>query len=117
MGSSMQAGGEPAFVFGPFEFHPTQQLLARAGVPLRIGNRGSEVLRALLESAGTTVKKRALMERVWPDMIVEEGTLRVHIAGLRKLLRDRHNELPYIENISGVGYRFAGPVSRPQRLT
>jgi DNA-binding winged helix-turn-helix (wHTH) protein len=116
MGTSMQAGGESAFVFGPFEFHPTRQLLARAGVPLRIGSRGREVLRALLEGAGTTVQKRALVARVWPDTVVEEGTLRVHIAGLRKLLSDGQNGRPYIENIHGVGYRFCGPVTRPHRL-
>jgi DNA-binding response OmpR family regulator len=38
----------------------------------------------VVERAGEIVKKRDLMARVWPDTIVEQGTLRVHIAALRK---------------------------------
>ncbi|MEA3179994.1 MAG: hypothetical protein QOI59_3517, partial [Gammaproteobacteria bacterium] len=103
--------GPSVFVFGPFEFHPTQRVLRRAGKPLRIGSRAAEVLLALLESAGTLVKKRALIARVWPGISVEEGTLRVHIAALRKLLADGQNGPHYIENVTGIGYRFAALVT------
>jgi predicted ATPase/DNA-binding winged helix-turn-helix (wHTH) protein len=88
-------------------------LLTRAGKPLRLGSRARTVLLALVESAGTIVSKRALMARVWPNTIVEEGTLRVHVAELRKLLSDGRNGPRYIESISGAGYRFAALVTRP----
>jgi predicted ATPase/DNA-binding winged helix-turn-helix (wHTH) protein len=104
--------GPSVFVFGPFEFHPTQRELRRAGKLLRIGSRAAEILLALLESAGTLVKKRALIARVWPGISVEEGTLRVHIAALRKLLADGRNGPHYIENVTGIGYRFAALVTR-----
>jgi DNA-binding winged helix-turn-helix (wHTH) protein len=105
---------EPTFVFGPFEFHPTRRLLTREHQPLRIGSRAHELLLTLLESAGTLVEKKAIIRRVWPSTIVEEGTLRVHIAGLRKLLGNWQNRQPYIENIHGLGYRFAAPVIRQE---
>jgi predicted ATPase/DNA-binding winged helix-turn-helix (wHTH) protein len=109
--------GPAVFVFGPFEFHPTQRVLRRAGKRLRIGSRAAEVLLALLECAGNLVKKRALIARVWPGIWVEEGTLRVHIAALRKLLADGQNGSQYIENVTGIGYRFTALVTRPEKVT
>jgi DNA-binding winged helix-turn-helix (wHTH) protein len=116
MVNNTQTSGESAFMFGPFEFRPTQRVLMRADKPLRIGGRAREVLLALLEGAGTLVKRRALITRVWPNTIVEEGTLRVHIAELRRLLSDGQNGPRYIENIRGLGYRFSAPVTRPAKL-
>jgi DNA-binding winged helix-turn-helix (wHTH) protein len=110
---STPISGESPFVFGPFEFDPTQRVLLRAGEPLRIGSRAREILLALLENAGTIVKKRALIARVWSNTIVSEGTMRVHIAQLRKLLGDGQDGPRYIENVSGIGYRFLALVTRP----
>lgn len=67
---------------------------------------------ALVERAGETVTKRELIARVWPDTIVEEGTLRAHIAVLRRALADGPVGVRYVENINGQGYRFVGPVTR-----
>ena len=63
-----------------------------------------------MEHAGEVVKKRELIQRVWPEIIVEEGTLRVHISALRKALGDGQSGMRYVENITGVGYRFVAPV-------
>jgi predicted ATPase len=53
------------------------------------------------------------MGRVWPDTIVEEGSLRVHIAALRKALGDGGQAgMRYVENVSGHGYRFVAPLTR-----
>src|SRR5262249_729937 len=48
----------------------------------------------------------------WPNCVVEESTLRVHIAALRKALNDGTSGIRYIQNISGRGYRFAACVTR-----
>jgi DNA-binding winged helix-turn-helix (wHTH) protein len=98
--------------FGPFRLDPQQRTISRAGAPLRLGSRAREILFTLVERAGETVTKRDLMARVWPDNIVEEGTLRVHIAALRKVLTDGHTGVRYVENIHGYGYRFLAPVMR-----
>jgi DNA-binding winged helix-turn-helix (wHTH) protein len=66
----------------------------------------------LVEHAGEIVKKRELMAKVWPDTIVEDGTLRVHIAALRKALRDGQEGMRYVENVTGHGYRFVAPLRR-----
>ena len=65
-----------------------------------------------MERAGEIVKKTDLVARVWPNTIVEEGTLRVHIAALRKVLGDGRAGMRYVENVTGHGYRFIAPVTR-----
>jgi predicted ATPase/DNA-binding winged helix-turn-helix (wHTH) protein len=97
--------------FGPFRLYPAQRVLFRAGTPLRLGSRAQEILLLLVERAGEIVKKRELMARLWPDTIVEEGTLRVHIAALRKALADGQAGVRYVENVTGQGYRFVAPLT------
>src|SRR6266403_729483 len=98
--------------FGPFRLYPAQRVLLRAGTPLRLGSRAQEILLLLVARAGKIVKKRELMARLWPDTIVEEGTLRVHIAALRKALADGQAGVRYVENVTGQGYRFVAPLTR-----
>ncbi len=101
--------------FGPFEFHPARQLLLEAGRPVRIGSRACDILLALTEKQGQVVSKQELLERVWPNIFVEEGNLRVHVAALRRALGDGHDGKRYINNIAGRGYSFIPPVARTTR--
>jgi predicted ATPase/DNA-binding winged helix-turn-helix (wHTH) protein len=98
--------------FGPFRLDLQQRVILRADAPLRLGSRAREILLTLVERAGETVRKNELMARVWPDTIVEEGTLRVHIAALRKALEDGKSGIRYVENVTGHGYRFVASVTR-----
>jgi DNA-binding winged helix-turn-helix (wHTH) protein len=69
-----------------------------------------EILIALVERPGELLSKRRLMEMVWPDTIVVEGNLPVHVAALRRALGDGQGENRYIINIPGRGYRFVAPI-------
>src|SRR6185503_3226049 len=51
--------------------------------------------------------------QVWPDVIVEESSLRFHMASLRKALGDGKDGARYIATLPGRGYCFVAPVSRP----
>jgi DNA-binding winged helix-turn-helix (wHTH) protein len=82
----------------------------RDSAPLQLGSRAREILVALVERAGEVVEKRELLRRVWPGMVVEEGTLRVHINTLRKALREGDAGAHYVESVTGRGYRFVAPV-------
>jgi len=77
-----------------------------------VGSRSLEILIVLVESAGNVVGKNELVARVWPDVSVEESSLRVHIARLRKALADGRDGARYINTIPGRGYCFVAPVSR-----
>lgn len=99
------------FSFGPFHLHATERRLLRAGEAVEIGSRALDILIALVEQAGEVIGKKALVARVWPDVIVEESSLRVHVAALRKALGDGLDGARYIANVPGRGYSFVAPVS------
>jgi len=96
--------------FGPFELSSGERVLQRDGVMLPLGSRALDILIYLAERPGEVVAKKELIDHVWPDVVVEEGSLRVHIAAIRKALRDGKFGNRYIANIQGRGYSFVGSV-------
>ena len=100
-----------AFAFDSFELYPTRRLLLDRGTPVRLGSRAFDILVLLVERAGELVGKDELVARVWADIAVEEANLRVHIAGLRKVLGESHPDLRFVTNIPGRGYCFVAPVT------
>jgi len=107
-----QMAGALELQFGPFRLFPRQRLLLHSNTPLRLGSRAREILFALVERAGEIVMKRELIKRVWPNTIVEEGTLRVHVNSLRRALGCGKSGVRYVENVAGRGYVFIAPVTR-----
>jgi predicted ATPase len=97
--------------FGPFRLHAAERLLEKNKTPLKIGSRALDILITLLEHAPEVVSKRDLIRRVWGQLVVDEVSLRVHIAALRERLGDGDSSVTYIKNIPGRGYCFAGAVS------
>src|SRR6266852_1606614 len=98
--------------FGPFRLFMAERLLKKADEPLELGSRALDILINLVERAGEVVTRKELISRVWPDVIVEEANLRVHIAGLRKALGDGRDGARYVTNVTGRGYCFVAPVTR-----
>src|ERR1700726_1773715 len=104
--------------FGPFRLLVAQRLLLEGDRPVRLGSRALDILIALVERPGESVTKHELMALVWPDTVVEEGNLKVHVAGLRRVLGDGRGGTRYLINVPGRGYRFVAPVvlvDEPQR--
>jgi predicted ATPase/DNA-binding winged helix-turn-helix (wHTH) protein len=98
--------------FGPFRLLVGERLLTKAGTAVDLGARTLDLLIALISSPNEVVSKKNLMSRVWPDVIVEEGSLRFHMNGLRKALGDGRDGARYIATLPGRGYCFVAPVSR-----
>src|ERR1700753_291986 len=93
-----------AIYFGPFRLCAARRLLERDGLPVQLGGRALDILIALAERPGEVVGKRDLMVRVWSDVAVEEGALRVHLVALRKTLGDGQDGARYVANVPGRGY-------------
>ena len=108
---------EEVFAFGSFRLIPAQRKLFGHGDALRLGSRAFDILVALIERAGETVSKQELIARAWPDTVVGEAALTVHVAALRKALGGGRTEKRYIANISGRGYAFIAPVARENALS
>lgn len=95
---------------GTLQVDLQQRDVRRHGVSLRIGARAFDILDLLIRANGTVVSKTAIMDAVWPDAIVEENTLQVHIAALRKLLGA---ERELIKTVSGRGYLLISSNGEP----
>jgi predicted ATPase/DNA-binding winged helix-turn-helix (wHTH) protein len=112
---SVQQVGSPHAIrlrFGPFELNVAERSLTKVNQVVPLGGRAYDILIALLENAGEVVGKAELIARAWPDVTVEEGSLRVHLSALRKALGDGQFGNKYIANIQGHGYSFIAPVAR-----
>lgn len=110
----MTLSPEQAVHFGPYRVYPGQRLVMEADQPLRLGRRAMDILLILLEHAGNVVSKQQLIARVWPDSVVEDINLRVHMAALRKALGDGQAGQRYIVTVAQRGYSFVAPHSREQ---
>src|SRR5215471_17610137 len=107
---------EEVFAFGSFRLVPAQRVLLEDGKPLRLGSRALDILITLVEHAGETISKEQLIAHTWPDTVVDDGALRVHVASLRKALRDGRAGRRYVANNPGRGYAFVAPVMRERPL-
>jgi hypothetical protein len=74
----------PVAAFGPFRLRATERLLEKDGIALKIGSRALDILIALVERAPEVVIKQELISRVWGNLVIDESSLRWHIASLRK---------------------------------
>src|SRR5580692_8487911 len=96
--------------FGPFELSIGERVLRRDGQVLPLGGRAVDILIYLADRPGEVIAKQELIDRVWPGVTVEEGSLRVHVAAIRKALGDGQFGNRYITNVKGRGYSFVGTV-------
>lgn len=94
--------------FGPFRLDEAERLLTRDGQPVGLTPKVFDTLVVLVEQSGHLVEKDALMDKLWPDTIVEEGSLTRNISDLRKALGEER----YVETVAKRGYRFVAPVTR-----
>ena len=107
-----------AIEFGRFRVLPHRRELIADGRPLEVGGRAFDVLMVLIEASGAVVSKDTLMNRVWPDRIIEENSFQHQISALRRAFgADRD----LIRTISGRGYQFTGEIrtfsARPDAQT
>lgn len=69
-----------------------------------------QILAVLVANAGSVVLKDDLLNLVWPDAVVEEGNLTVHVSSLRKALSKYGDGTRLIQTVPKRGYWFAASV-------
>jgi TolB-like protein/DNA-binding winged helix-turn-helix (wHTH) protein/tetratricopeptide (TPR) repeat protein len=110
----MQAQQPPLiYEFGDFELDALRRVLvSRAdGQQVNITGRVLEALVYFVERPGQLVDKKALIEALWPHVVVEEGNLTQTIHTLRRVLGEKPGEHRYIATVPGRGYRFVAEVT------
>jgi len=96
--------------FGTFELQPRRRVLLEGGTPVGLGGRAFDLLVALVEQRHRLVAKDELFGLVWPTTAVEENSLTVAIAAVRKAVGDDAQRQAVIRTVAGRGYQFVAPV-------
>src|SRR5436190_16348577 len=98
------------YEFGCFRLDTVKRLLWREGELVPLTSKGFETLLALIEGRGEVLDKDELLNRVWPDTVVEEKNLTINVSNLRKALGESPQDHHYIVTVPGRGYRFVADV-------
>ena len=101
-----------SYDFGPFRVDLAKRLLFRDGELVALTPKAFETLVVLVQNNGAVLLKEELIESVWPDTVVEEGSLNRNISTLRRALGESPNDHKYIVTVPGRGYRFVGQARR-----
>ena len=81
----------------------------RDGEPVKLKPLELKLLLYLFDNRGRRVTKDELLEKVWGDTFIGEGTLSVHIRHLREKLENDPKNPRYIQTVWGSGYMFEAP--------
>jgi DNA-binding winged helix-turn-helix (wHTH) protein len=96
--------------FGSVEFDESRFELRVAGLVVAIQRKPLDVLKYLLDHAGSVVSKDELLEHLWSGMAPVENVVGNAIAKLRAALGEQNAN--YIITQPRVGYRLSAPVQR-----
>jgi predicted ATPase len=99
-----------SYTFGDFTLVGSERALFKNGQRVRLGGRAMDILLTLCNRAGEIVSKENLLQTVWLGQHVDEGSLRVHISELRKVLGDGANGNRFVINVPGHGYSFVASI-------
>ncbi len=109
----MLESGRKFYDFAEFRIDIRKRRLLRGNVVVPLTPKAFDTLLALIENRKHVVEKGELIEKVWPDVAVEENNLTQNISALRKALREKRDSPQYILTVPGVGYRFIGEINDP----
>lgn len=71
---------------GSFQIDLEMRALKRNNKTVHLGSRAFDILAAVVCANGRLVTKDELMNTVWPNTVVEENNIQVHLSALRKVL-------------------------------
>jgi two-component system response regulator RegX3 len=92
--------------FGSIEIDRASGRVLRNGEPVKLKPLEYKLLLYLIDNQGRRITKDELLENVWEDTFIGEGTLSVHVRHLREKLEDIPNDPRFIKTIWGSGYMF-----------
>lgn len=95
------------YEFGPFVLDAPERRVTREGERLPVSGKTLDVLRLLLEGEGRLVDRQLFNAELWPEVVVEDRNLTVHISALRRALGG-----DVIETVARRGYRLVVPVRK-----
>jgi two-component system alkaline phosphatase synthesis response regulator PhoP len=104
---SITRAGQGIFQFGSIRVDLRGTLVTRGGKPVYLSAREFQLLRYLVEHAGTTVSRDEILREVWGyEVGTFTRTVDVHVASLRQKLEKVPKRPEMILTVPGLGYKF-----------
>jgi DNA-binding winged helix-turn-helix (wHTH) protein/Tol biopolymer transport system component len=94
--------------FGPFRFDPTSDSLRRGDEEVALQPRVLSLLSYLVANRGRVCGKNELLDNLWADSAVSQGSLSEAVKLLRQALGDDPRQPRYVQTVHRRGYRFIG---------
>ena len=96
---------------GDWRVDPELDQLSREGRTIRVEPRTMQLLLYLAAHAGRVIDVQQLLDSVWSNVVVTQGSVYQAVAELRRILGDDREHPSYIENLPRRGYRLIAPVA------
>ena len=104
-------GGSRVLRIGDWRVDPELDELSREGRTIRVEPRTMQLLLYLAAHAGRVIDVQQLLDTVWSNVVVTQGSVYQAVAELRRILGDDREHPSYIENLPRRGYRLIAPVA------
>jgi DNA-binding winged helix-turn-helix (wHTH) protein/tetratricopeptide (TPR) repeat protein len=98
------------FIFDRYRLDEQERRLLLGTQVVPLPPKLFDLLAVLVQNAGRLLAKQDLLDRVWSDVAVEEGSLTRSISSLRQVLGSTADGQDYIQTVSKSGYRFISHV-------
>jgi predicted ATPase/DNA-binding winged helix-turn-helix (wHTH) protein len=98
------------FAFDRYRLYEKERQLLRGTQAVPLPPKLFDLLAELVRNAGHLLEKQDLLDKVWSDVAVEEGSVTRGISSLRRVLGSTADGQDYIQTVSKRGYRFIANV-------
>ena len=95
-------------LFGDCALDTAARQATRAGRPVELSPKATELLLALARARPRAVSRAEIHDRLWPGTFVSEASLRQVVMELRRALGDDPREPRYVRTVRRFGYAFSG---------
>ena len=96
--------------FGDVTFDSGRRSLFRGPQAVHLSPKAFLLLELLLSKRPDAVSKAEILETVWPDVVVNEGSLAALVKDVRKAIGGGAEKSPFLRTVHGFGYAFDGEV-------
>jgi TolB-like protein/DNA-binding winged helix-turn-helix (wHTH) protein len=97
--------------FGDYELDDQSCELRSAGSPIHLEPKAFDLLLHLARNRDRLVTKQELLDSLWPESTVGEGSLTRAVNVARTAVADTGKDQRVIQTLSGRGYRFVAPLN------
>jgi DNA-binding winged helix-turn-helix (wHTH) protein len=98
------------FLLGDVTADRARRGLFRGEAPVHVSPQAWRLLELLLDRRPAAVSRQEILDAVWPDVVVSDGSVTVLVNELRKALRDDARSPRWIRTLQGYGYALDGEV-------